>query len=80
MTMTPRDLFGVAVRVGALVCWLFGLFAVVHVITQLLDIPLPSTYGKMTDVVVGAIWFLIGLLILRSADWLTRVAYGRRTA
>ena len=76
--MTPRDLYGLAVRLGGVVFWIFGAFDVVHGLVQQLGVPLPTKYTFAQDCMIGASWFVLGLLMTYGADFLTRVAYGHK--
>ena len=75
--MTSRDLYCLAMRLGGLVFWIFGAFALVHVIALPLGMPLPAKLSLSTAVVTFASWLLLGFVATFGANALTRFVYGR---
>jgi hypothetical protein len=78
--MTTRDLYGLAIRLGGAVFWVFGAFALLHVAEQQLGVPVTTKYTVAQSWLIAAGWFILGLLITFGADFLTRVAYGRKSS
>jgi hypothetical protein len=76
--MSPRDVYGLAARIGGLVFWIFAAFDLVHALASYLHVPLPGKYSVVTDVLGAIAWIVIGIALTLGADGLTRLAY--RTA
>lgn len=73
--MSPRDVYGLAARVGGLVFWVFAAFALVHALTSFLHVPIPAKYSVSTDLFIAAVWFVLGVALTLGADALSRLAY-----
>lgn len=76
--MSPRDLYGLAARLGGLVFWVFAAFDLVHALASYFHVPIPEKYSVSTDVLVAASWIVLGIVLTLGADALTGLAY--RTA
>ncbi len=66
--MTTRDIYGLAVRRGGLVCCIFALFAPIHVLALAVSVPLPSTYPVKIDALIELGWLITGLILTFAAD------------
>jgi len=76
--MTVEDLFGLAVRLAGLTFIVFGVFDAFHVVATALGLPLPSSH-TLAEVIAGtALWLVLGLVLLVSADAIARFAYRNR--
>lgn len=73
--MTTQDIYGLAVRLGGLVCWVFALFAFIHVLALVIGVPLPSKYPLKVDVLIGLVWLITGLILTFAADPITAFVY-----
>lgn len=76
--VTMRDIYGLAVRLGGLVCWVFALFALIHVLALAIGVPLPSKYPLKVDVLIGLGWLITGLVLTFAADPITALAYRQK--
>ena len=74
--MTSRELYCLAVRLGGLVFWVFGAFALVHIIALPLGMPLPPRFSLSTAVVTFASWVVLGFAATFGANALTRFVHG----
>jgi hypothetical protein len=73
--MSPRDVYGLAARIGGLVFWIFAAFDLVHALASYLDMPLPAKYSVSTDVLGAVAWIVLGVALTLGADGLTRLVY-----
>jgi hypothetical protein len=83
--MTPRELFGVIVRTGALLSCAYGLSVLVETGWRFLlvlvfqDVSQYPVSTLVLNLAPGIGWFAAGLLALLGADRIVRLAYrGRR--
>jgi hypothetical protein len=77
--VTVRDIFGLIVRVGGLICIIFGFFDIFHVVATLAGLPLPQRYTASADAVGAVFYFITGSVLLFGANLITRLAYWRGT-
>jgi hypothetical protein len=75
--VTSRELYCLAVRLAGLVFWVFGAFALVHIIALPLGMPLPARFSLSTAIVTLASWVALGLAATFGANALTRFVYGK---
>ena len=54
--MSPRDIYGLAARLGGLVFWVFAAFAFVHALASYFHVPIPAKYSVSIDLLVAATW------------------------
>lgn len=73
--MSPRDIYGLAARLGGLVFWVFAAFAFVHALASYFHVPIPAKYSVSIDLLVAATWVVLGIALTLGADALTSVAY-----
>lgn len=73
--MSPRDIYGLAARLGGLVFWVFAAFDLVHALASYFHVPIPAKYSVSTDVLVAATWVAFGIALTLGADTLTSLAY-----
>jgi len=74
--MTARELFMVAVRLGGVLSWTFGLFDLVHAAVALLVPSLQERYPPGTDVIGALGYFGVGTALFFGTPALARMAYG----
>ena len=75
--MQPRQLFGVIVRVGGLVLLIFAMADMVHAVAHLAHLSIRSKYSAAGDLTAACFYFVVGILLIRGAEWIVRFAYGR---
>jgi hypothetical protein len=78
LNMTTRDLYGLVIRLGGAVLWFVAAYDGGYALAVLFGMPLPPKYTAGTTGTVAGVFFVLGLLMTYSADFLTRVAYGRK--
>lgn len=76
--MTTRDIYGLAVRLGGLVCWVFALFALIHVLALATGVPLLSKYPLKADVLIGLGWLITGSILTFAAEPITALVYRQK--
>lgn len=75
--MSPRLLFGLAIRIAGLVFLSFSLFDLFYVVEVLAAIPTSST-RPLASVALAAVFFLaISLAALFGSELLVNLSYGR---
>jgi hypothetical protein len=74
--MQPRDLFGVSVRFVGLISCLYGVYDLFFVGVQLTGMELHDDYPAGLVIVTAAFFLVLGFALIRSVEWLVRLAYG----
>jgi len=76
-TMTAKDLFGVAIRIGGMVFIVYALFGLIRAVVQLTGLPYPSQYSLEVDLISTAGYFVLGLALVMGAGIIVRASYWR---
>lgn len=74
--MSPRDLFGVAVRVGALILWFYAVTDVIHLLMKVSGNDPGSRFTMNQDVYAAIFYSVFGAVVLLGANLIVRAAYG----
>lgn len=73
--MTPRDLFGIVVRVFGLLLFLYAIWYLIYGVATIVGLPEENPEYKIAYFITGTACLLGGLYLLRGAPLLMRFAY-----
>ena len=74
--MRPRDLYGVLLRATGTGFIFFAVFDLIHIVEQLLSLPVWESRPIPNLATGGLIWLAIGIGLLLTAEWIVRAVYG----
>ncbi len=74
--MQARQVFGIIVRTTGFIGIVYSTFAFYHEAAKLVGISQSSHLGSVGEISAGAFFLLLGVVIIKSAEWITRFAYG----
>ena len=71
-----RETFGIVVRVFGFLATFYGLYRACHAIARLIGLQTISNISGRSAAALAIFFLVIGLLVLRRADWIVRFSYG----
>lgn len=74
--MQERQIFGIIVRTIGFIAAAYSTFASFHIVAKLVGISVPSHLSFAGEIAGGVFYLLLGVAIIKSAEWITRFAYG----
>jgi hypothetical protein len=74
--MKARDLYGLAIRIGGLVFFVYAGFDATHVIAAMAGVPIPGQYSLADLKLATASYATFGLVMTFGAGLLVRAVYG----
>ena len=73
--MRPRDILGVFIRFFGLLICAYGLYDELYAIMEAAGFILQAQYSAARHGMFGVLFFLIGAVIVRTADLVAKLAY-----
>jgi hypothetical protein len=76
--VSPKDVLGVLIRAFGLLVAVYGIYEIFFSIVETMGLTSTAQFPPSRHAMFGTIYWVFGLIIVRTADLVSTVAYGRR--